>query len=294
MAGNGRKVSQRPGWGRLWVVAAALMWSSCGVFVKAGAFDDWPPSASGALLAFWRSLFAALVLLPLVRRPRWNVQLLPLTVCFTVMCITYLSAVALTTAANAIWLQSTAPWWVFLLSVLLLREPVARRELIPLGLGMLGVGTILGFELHGEDQLGVACGLAAGVGYGGVLILLRRLRSESSTWLVALCHSVAAVAILPWVIYQAILPSPGQLAVLAAFGVFQMALPYLCMTRGLRTISSQEAAAIALVEPVLMPLWVLLLGIETPRWWTVMGASLILVGLVLRYGVIELLAAGNR
>jgi drug/metabolite transporter (DMT)-like permease len=77
--------------------------------------------------------------------------------------------------------------------------------------------------------------------------------------------------------------------VLAAFGALQMGIPYTFMIRGLRTISSQEAVAIALVEPVLMPVWVLLVGLETPAWWTAVGAALILVGLVLRYVVWELL-----
>jgi drug/metabolite transporter (DMT)-like permease len=73
-----------------------------------------------------------------------------------------------------------------------------------------------------------------------------------------------------------------------------MGVPYLCMIRGLRTISSQEAVAIALLEPVLNPFWVFLFGLETPHWWTVAGASLILVGLVLRYVVFEWVAAWRR
>ena len=82
--------------------------------------------------------------------PRWRPACVPLTVAFTAMNITYLSALALTTAANAIWLQSTAPWWVFLIGVLLLREPVDRRNLIPLVFGFVGVSTILLFEVQGQ------------------------------------------------------------------------------------------------------------------------------------------------
>jgi len=273
--------------GRLWVLAAALMWSSCGLFVKLGAFDDWSESARGPLLAFWRAFFAALVLWPAVRRPRWNVQLVPLTFCFAVMSVTYLTAIVRTTAANAVWLQATSPWWVFLLSVLLFREPVVRRDLIPLCFGALGVGTILWFEVQGEDVLGVACGLASGATFGSVLIFMRRLRTESSPWLMALCHSVVALMMLPWVIWIGIRPSLLQVAVLAAFGALQMAIPYLFMMRGLRFISSQEAVAIGLLEPTLMPLWVFLVGRETPAWWTILGAALILTGLALRYVVLE-------
>ena len=283
--------------GRLWILAAALMWSSCGLFVKAGVFDDWSPGMQGPLLAFWRALFAGLVLVPMIRRPRWNVYLVPLTACFTVMSVAYLVAVTRTTAANAIWLQATSPWWVFLLSVFLFREPVARRESIPLLFGLLGVGTILFFEIQGQAKLGVVCGLASGITYAAVVLFMRKLRHENPAWLVALCHLVAATVILPWVLFLGVWPSPGQLAVLVGFGVFQMAIPYVFLIRGLRHVSGQEAVAIALLEPVLMPLWVFLLGWETPRWWTVAGAALILVGLVLRYVVWELLVperAGPR
>ena len=269
--------------GRLWVLAAALMWSTCGLFVKSGFFDDWPEQTRGGLLAFWRAFFAASFLLPLARRPRFRLALVPMTAIFTVMSITYLSAVTLTTAANAIWLQATAPWWVFLLSVGLLRQPVVRRDLTPLCFAALGVGTILFFEVHGQAVVGVACGLLSGVTYGSVLLFLRHLRKENAVWLVGLNHAAVALVMLPWVIWLGIWPSPGQLIVLAAFGVLQMGIPYVCMARGLRTVSSHEAVVIALLEPVVNPLWVYLLGLETPRWWTVVGASLILGGLLLRY-----------
>lgn len=290
--------------GRLHVVAAALLWSTSGLFVKAALFEDWPDGMRGGLLAFWRALFAGLVLLPLVRRPRWSLQLLPLSATFVLMCVTYLTAVVQTTAANAIWLQSTTPWWVLLISVALLHERIARRELIPLGFAGLGVGLILAFEFHlfglgqqglpgdgsvdGHTQVGVVCGLASGLFYGCVAILMRQLRGHGAAWLVVVPHLATAAVMLPWVIAVGVWPSPLQLAVLVAFGVFQMGLPYALFIRGLRAISAQEAVAIGLIEPILMPLWVYLVGLETPSWWTIAGSALILVGLVLRYVVWEM------
>lgn len=279
--------------GRLWVLAAALLWSTGGLFAKAPVFGDWPLEVRGPLFAFWRAFFAAAVLLPVVRRPRWKRSLVPLTLVFTAMNVTYLVALTRTTAANAIWLQATAPWWVFVIAVLLLREPVVRRDLVPLTFGVLGVGMILFYEVQGQAQAGVFCGLASGVGYAAVILFMRQLRRENSAWLVALSHAVAAAVLLPWVLYVGHCPSPAQLAVLAAFGAVQMGIPYTLVIRGLRSISSQEAMAIGLIEPVLMPLWVFLVWGEVPAWWTVVGAGLILVGLVLRYVVWELLAAGK-
>jgi drug/metabolite transporter, DME family len=200
-----------------------------------------------------------------------------------------LTAMSRTTAANAIWLQSTCPWWVFLFSVALFREPIVRRDLIPLAFGAMGVGTILFFEMRqGENLVGVACGLAAGVSYAGVVVCMRQLRGENSPWLVALNHAVAALIVAPWALSLGQWPTPTQFPALAAFGSLQMALPYLLLIRGLRGISSQEAVAIGMVEPMLIPCWALLIRGEVPHWWTIAGAGLILAGLVLRYVVWEI------
>ncbi len=113
--------------GRLSVLAAAVLWSSSGLFAKWPIFDVWPASTRGVSLAFWRAMFAALVLLPAVRRPRWRLGLAPLTMAFTLMNVTYLTAMSQTTAVNAVWLQSTCPLWVFFFSVVLFREPIVPR-----------------------------------------------------------------------------------------------------------------------------------------------------------------------
>jgi drug/metabolite transporter (DMT)-like permease len=269
--------------GRLCILAAAMMWSSGGFFAKNPTFDEWPRDSRGLLLAFWRALFAGLLVLPAVRRPRWRVRLAPMAASFTLMNVTYLSAMTLTTAANAIWLQSTAPFWIFAATLGLGAEAVNRRDLLPLACGVAGIGTILWFEIGGQAQAGIACGLAAGVFYAGVVLSIRGLRTEDPAWLVAVNHLVAALALFPFVLYLNIWPSPRQLAVLAGFGLLQMGLPYLLFTRGLQTVSSQEASLIALCEPVLVPLWVYLAWAERPDWWTLAGGGLILAGLVARY-----------
>lgn len=269
--------------GRLWIAAAAVLWSSSGLFAKAPTFLSWPADSRGLLLAFWRALFAGLLLAPFVRRPRWDVKLLPLCATFAAMNVAYLSAMTLTTAANAIWLQSTAPWWVLFVGVVLLRQPFPRPELVPLALGGLGLATILAFEVQGQAQAGVLCGLVSGLTYAGVVLSLRALRAQDAVWLVAVAHLATAAMMLPYVVYLGIWPSAGQLPVLAGFGTLQMALPYVFFARGLRSISSQEATGIGLLEPLLLPVWVFLAWGETPAGWTVVGGGLILAGLVLRY-----------
>ncbi len=280
---------------RLQILVAALMWSSGGLFAKAPVFECWDKDTRGLMLAFWRAAFAAAVLTPMIRRPKWDIRLVPMTLCFSAMCVLYLSAMVLTTAANAIWLQATAPWWVFLLSIVAFREPVVRRDLVPLAFGFLGVGIILAFELvvQPQNRLGVVCGVLSGITYAAVIMFTRKLRDHDAAWLVGLNHIVATTLMLPLMLSLGIWPSPLQLAVLAAFGAFQMGIPYVLITRGLRTISSQEAVGICLLEPVVNPLWVFLAWGEVPAWWTRVGAALILAGLVLRYALLERFGKGD-
>ena len=111
------------GQARLLALVAALMWSTSGFFAKAPYFAGW----SGPALAFWRAVFACLILWPLVRRPRWSWRLVPMTLFFAGMNYTYLTAMVTGSAANAIWLQCTAPVWVLLVGVFVFHEHAIAR-----------------------------------------------------------------------------------------------------------------------------------------------------------------------
>lgn len=271
--------------GRWLVVFAALLWSTSGFFVKAPIFADWH---SGLKFAFWRALFAAMVLLPMVRRPRFTWKLIPMIVAFVAMNVTYLTAMTKTTAANAIWLQNTAPAWVFLASVLWLRERIRPRDWLLLLFGILGVGVILFYEVQGAQVEGVLWGLAGGLTYAGVVLSLRQMRDQDPAWLVGLNHLMAVLVLGPFVLWSHPLPSGEQFVYLAGFGALQMGLPYLLFARGLRTVSSHEAAGIVLLEPLLVPVWVWVAwrnhpSYVHPAWWTIVGGGLILTGLLIRY-----------
>jgi drug/metabolite transporter (DMT)-like permease len=269
---------------RLAVIAAAVLWSTSGFFAKLPLFDSWPAESRGVQIAFWRALFAAVLILPFVRRRNWRWPMLPMAISFGAMCGVYLTALSLTTAANAIWLQNTAPWWVFLFGVVWLREPVRTREILPLACCFVGISTILTFELRSGIDWGVLCGLASAFGYAAVVLLLRNLRSEDSAWLVVINQLGTVAVLLPFALYTAYWPSGEELLVLAAFGFFQMALPYLLFGWGLKHISGNEAVALGLLEPILLPVWAYLTRGELPAWWTLAGAAVILTGLALSYG----------
>ena len=132
---------------RACIVLAALLWSTNGLFVKSHVFDDWSQDVRGTLLAFWRAFFAGMLLLPAVRRPRCDWRLVPMALAFTAMNVTFLQSMTLTTAANAIWLQSTAPLWVFFFSLTLYRDVHDRATWCRWCADWRAAAVILSFEL---------------------------------------------------------------------------------------------------------------------------------------------------
>jgi drug/metabolite transporter (DMT)-like permease len=266
---------------RLLVLIAALLWSTSGFFVKAPYFEGWP----GATLAFWRALFASFILWPLVRRPEWTWKLIPMTLLFAAMNFSYLTAMATGTAANAIWLQFTAPAWVLVIGVFVFKERAIARDWLLVAFAAAGVSLILYHESQAASQTAVAWGLASGIAYAGVVLSLRHLRMHDPTWLAAVNHTATAILFAPFIFTVDSAPFPAgiQWLLLAALGVFQMGVPYILFARGLQRIPGHEATGIGLVEPILVPLWTFLAWNERPAWWTLAGGALILAGLAIRY-----------
>lgn len=261
------------------VLIAAVLWSTSGFFVKSPYLEGW----AGPRLAFWRALFACVALWPLVRRPRWSWSLVPMTLLFAGMNYTYLTAMVKGTAANAIWLQCTAPVWVLLVGVFVFGERAVWRDWLMVGCAMLGIGIIIFFESRSAALEAVAWGIASSFFYAGVVLALRHLRGYDSVWLAALNHLVTAVLLAPFAIGAGELPHGVQWPFLAALGVLQMALPYVLFAYSLKRIPGHEATAIGLIEPLLNPVWVFLAWGQTPAWWTILGGAFILLGLTIRY-----------
>jgi drug/metabolite transporter (DMT)-like permease len=267
--------------GRLLILLAAVLWSTSGMLTKQIALP-------GPTMACFRALFAGLVLLPLLR---WRAisfrpAMLGMVFCFATMNVCFVTANTLTTAANAIFLQYTAPGWMFLASVLVLREPLDRRSLVGLGAGLIGIAVIIlgGWQ---EASWGVGLALLSGVAFGGVAVFLRVLREEDPYWLTVLNHLVSGLVILPVLLWRAdgsiAAISPWQWASLVIFGAIQMAIPYVLFSRALSVVSPQEAGLLTLLEPVLNPILTWLSVGEVPSKTTLVGGAIILAGVSWRY-----------
>jgi drug/metabolite transporter (DMT)-like permease len=263
--------------GRWLILSAALLWSLAGVFIK---FLDVPPLA----IVFYRSLFACLVFTPFVRRADWqlNAPVLISMITYTAAISSFVSANKLTTAANAIVLQYTAPIFVFLFCRVAMGEKVSRANGFALLAGMIGVA-VISLDSAGEPEMaGVLLALLSGVLFAAYMVNLRRAHQVSPIYLTWINNAFCALALVVVVSAQLTL-TMDQLLMLVVMGAVQLGLPYFLFSKGLQSVSLQEASLLALIEPVLNPLWVALTVGEIPSAATLSGGAVILIGLGVRY-----------
>lgn len=266
------------------MVGAGLAWSMGGVVIKS---MDAHPFA----ITVYRCLFAALGMSIFLRRSSWQFSVkLPFCVLSYTFCIaTYLLAMKVTTAANAIFLQYTWPMVVFVISVVILREPADRRNIVALVLGMCGVFVIFAGRGGADDAVGIGWGLTSGVCFAVTAILLNQLSRFDSAYLTFMCNLGGALVVLPFA-WAHLHVSMYTIGATLFLGWFQLALGYYLFAVGVKTVSPQEAGIITLLEPVFAPIWVAIFVHELPNRWTIAGAVLISAALVVRYTFMSAMA----
>ncbi|MCC6214545.1 MAG: DMT family transporter [Polyangiaceae bacterium] len=267
---------------RLALVAAAVCFSTGGAAIKA-------TSLTAFQVAGLRSLIAAVAVAVLLPGALRGITLRSAAIgagyAFTL--ILFVSGNKLTTAANTIFLQSTAPLWVLLASPALLGESLRRSDVAFLALAALGLGCFfVGVEpprVTAPDPLtGNVLATASGVTWALTIMGLRWLGSRAGArpgeagGAVVVGNLVAFGLCLPWTFPLA--ATVADWGVLLFLGVFQIGLAYALMTRGLAGVRALEASLLLLVEPVLNPVWAFLLHREVPGSWAIAGAVLVIAG----------------
>lgn len=264
---------------RLEVLAAALLFSTGGAAVKLTQFTSWQ-------VAGFRSGIAALALLLLLPETRrgWNRWTLAAGCAYAATLILFVSATKLTTAANAIFLQSAAPLYVLLLGPWLLKEHMRRSDVpfmaaIAIGLTLFFAGETERSVFAPNPALGNLLGLVSGVSWALTLLALRSMaRHGSST---AGITTAAAGNLIAFAVCLPLALPVGRVgavdvAAVVYLGVFQVALAYFFLNRGLRHVPALESSALLLAEPALNPVWAWLLMGERQGALAMVGGALIL------------------
>jgi drug/metabolite transporter (DMT)-like permease len=265
---------------RLLLVATAILFSTGGAAIKAVSLTPWQ-------IASFRSAIAAAVLLLVLPEARrgWSWRIAPVALAYATTMVCFVVATRLTTAADAIFLQSTAPLYLLLLSPLLLKERVHRADLVYMaavacGMALFFVETERAMATAPDPKTGNLVALASGLSWAFTLAGLRWLArnkqaGDASLPTLVLGNVFAFAAVLPMA-----LPvtggGPADVAVLLYLGTAQIGLAYFCLTRAMRHVPAFEANTILLLEPAMNPLWVWMLHGERPGAWALSGGAVIL------------------
>jgi drug/metabolite transporter (DMT)-like permease len=269
-----RSVSQRAAFGLL--VFAAVLWSLGGLLIKS---IHWSPLG----IAGVRSAIASAFILVALRRPRFSwsaAQIGAAAACAATMML-FVIATRLTTAANAILLQYTAPVWVALFAHWVLGERTRWIDWATITVAFGGMALFFVDQLSHEGVVGNLLAIASGLSFAWLAMLMRKQKDGSTVESVLLGNALAAALCLPFC-FTAPPTALSDWGALLVLGLFQIGLSYVCFSIAIRVVPAIEGILVPIVEPILNPVWVFLFLGEKPGGWAVVGGAIVLAAVATR------------
>ena len=282
-----RRRSERPAafslsaWPRVQLIIVAILFSTGGVVIKGNELTSWQIASFRCAIA----VATLLIFAPETRRG-WSWRLLPASLAYAGTLVFYALATKRTTAANAIFLQSTAPAYLVLLSPLVLHEKLKRSDLLLLGgiaagLAMMFLTPSPAIATAPEPALGNLLGMMSGLSWALTVTGLRWLArgkhdSNDSARTVTMGNLVGCLLTLPMALPIESVRLYDALGLLF-LGIFQIGVAYLLLSRAIRHVRAFEATTLLLLEPALNPVWTWLVLGEDPGPWAITGGGTILL-----------------
>jgi drug/metabolite transporter (DMT)-like permease len=261
------------------LVFAAALFSLGGVLIK---LVDLPAFA----VAGGRSAIAAIIILIYIRRPKftWSATQIGCAVAYACTVLTFVIANKMTTAANAILLQYTAPVYIAILGAWFIGERTRLLDWITIVLVLMGMVLFLLDGLSAGNWAGNLVALSSAFFYALLTLLLRKQKNDSPFESVLLGNILTAVVGLPAMIGH--VPSRNSIIGLLLLGIFQLGFAYVLFANASRYVTALEMVLVTVIEPILNPLWVVLMIGEKPSVLAMIGGVIVL-GAVVGRGILS-------
>ncbi len=265
----------------LFIVFAALLWSTGGLFIKKSGLSTFE-------ISLGRSLLAAVTVAVLTRSEGFGFNRMTALTSFlyAALLILFVVATKKTTSANAIFLQYTAPIYVLIFEPLLFKEKFRALDAAVVAVCIAGMTLFFVGKLRADDIEGNLAALASGLCLAFYFLFLRhphsqRINRASSVIYGNLLVVLIAVAVLT---FDAGSRSSGlatigprDIGIILYLGIVQIGVAYALFTLGIaRGVRSLEAGIVGYIEPVLNPIWVFLFVAERPSNWAILGGAIII------------------
>jgi len=281
--------------GILQLVASGVFLSTAGIALRL------VEQADGWQILFYRSLALSITILLILvfqkgssvfdefRKLDWNDCLL--AVFLGTGFVTYVFALLYNTVANALFIFSFAPFLAAFLGWILLGERVATRTWLAIGVAMAGLAVMVGSELALSHYLGTLLALWIPIAYAASIIAVRR--SKRDNMLVALCLAGLVALVLSAFFVTDYALTSRDLIISLYLGVFQVGMGFTLVVLGSRHVPAAQVGLLALVEPILAPLWAWMGVGELPGLATIIGGSIIFLAIATD-GILNIKSSGNN
>lgn len=263
------------------IVIAALLWSTGGLFIKLISLNAFQ-------LSFFRSIFTALTFLTLFRKKTFVFNKLTIIngLFYAGILILFVMATKLTTAANAIFLQYTAPIYVLVLEPILLKTELKKINVISVIISFLGMTLFFVGELSPSHLEGNIVAIISGLCFAGFLLGIRKSSEEFRIPSIFL-GNILIILICSFSITNELKISLDDFFMVAYLGIFQIGFAYAVFTYSIKRIEGIEAALVAMIEPIMNPIWVFIGYGEKPSSFAILGGLIILTTITIRTIITE-------
>lgn len=265
----------------VYLLITVFLWSTSGVLVK--LLPSWNPLALNAV----RSIIAAGLIWLYVRKPHftWSFTQVGAAVAYVAANTCFIAATQLTTAANAIFLQYSAPLWVAIFGAWYLHERPKPADWVAMAAIFVGMLLFFGDNLSLNGYVGNLLAILGGISFAWMILLMRKQKDGSPVESVLLGNLLAFLIGLPFLVGPwAEMPafSVQDWAILIFLGIFQLGIPFILYARAIQALTAVEAVLIQTLEPILNPIWVYLGIGETPGRFALLGAAIVLAAVTIR------------
>ena len=261
--------------GIFYVLMAAVLFSIGGLCIK---LIPWSPLAINGARNFISVILIGIYLKVTKHKLVISPAVIFGAVCMTGVTTLYCIANKLTTAANTIVLQFTAPVFVIFLMWLFFKERPKKADLVASGVVFVGILCFFVDGLSTGHMLGNILAVLSGVAYAGVFMMNSFEKSDSLSS-IFFGQALSAVTCV-WFVFGETDFGAITLGGIFALGIFQLALAYIFMAKGLDEVPAVTASLTTAIEPILNPLLVAVFYHETVTPLSLVGAIIVVSGVV--------------
>jgi drug/metabolite transporter (DMT)-like permease len=259
------------------VLLCAIFWSTSGLFIK---LIDWHPIIIAGMRSFIAALFMICLRMFRGRKPFKLRNLWGGGIAYSTTMLLFCTANKLTTSANAILLQYSAPIWAALLGWVLAKEKPSGKNWVSLGMVIAGLCLFFKDGLEGGSFTGNVVALVSGICFGANSVFMRIQKNGDPADSMILAHLLTAAASIPFFFVAPPVFNTGNIAAILFMGIIQIGIASLLFAYGIRRIPAVKAMLTAVAEPVLNPVWVLLITGERPAFAALLGGIIIIAAVL--------------